>query len=142
MKTIFKLGDYMERNSNYNTKQKELIRDIIKKQNKEFTIKDIYDDIKGSVGLTTVYRLVDKLVIDGVLNKTISSDNIAYYQYLEKCDNENHFYLRCDKCGDMIHVDCDCIEELSDHIKNEHKFRLNREKVIINGICNKCIGKE
>lgn len=142
MKTIFKLGDYMERNSNYNTKQKELIRDIIKKQNKEFTIKDIYDDIKGSVGLTTVYRLVDKLVIDGVLNKTISSDNITYYQYLEKCDNENHFYLRCDKCGDMIHVDCDCIEELSDHIKNEHKFRLNREKVIINGICNKCIGKE
>ena len=142
MKTIFKLGDYMERNSNYNTKQKELIRDIIKKQNKEFTIKDIYDDIKGSVGLTTVYRLVDKLVIDGILNKTISSDNITYYQYLEKCDNENHFYLRCDKCGDMIHVDCDCIEELSDHIKNEHKFRLNREKVIINGICNKCIGKE
>ena len=132
----------MERNSNYNTKQKELILDIIKKQNKEFTIKDIYDDIKDSVGLTTVYRLVDKLVIDGILNKTISSDNITYYQYLEKCDNENHFYLRCDKCGDMIHVDCDCIEGLSDHIKNEHKFRLNREKVIINGICNKCIGKE
>lgn len=125
----------------YNTKQKDIILDIIKKQKKEFTIKDIYSTIKDSVGLTTIYRLVDKLVSDGVLNKTIESDNTTHYQYLEKCDNENHFYLRCDKCGNMIHVDCDCIDELSNHINNEHKFRLNREKIIINGICNKCIGR-
>ena len=125
----------------YNTKQKDIILDIIKKQKKEFTIKDIYSTIKDSVGLTTIYRLVDKLVLDGVLNKTIESDNTTYYQYLEKCDNENHFYLRCDKCGDMIHVDCDCIDELSNHINNEHKFKLNKEKIIINGICNKCIGR-
>lgn len=125
----------------YNTKQKDIILSIIKKQKKEFTIKDIYNSLDGVVGLTTIYRLVDRLVLDGVLNKTIESDNTTYYQYLEKCDNENHFYLRCDKCGDMIHVDCDCIDELSNHIKNEHKFKLNRGKVIINGICDKCIGR-
>ena len=32
----------------YKTKQKDLIVDIIKKRNKEFTVKDIYDDLKDS----------------------------------------------------------------------------------------------
>ena len=125
----------------YNTKQKDIILDIIKKQKKEFTIKDIYNSLDGAVGLTTIYRLVDKLVIDGLLDKHISQDNITYYQYLEECDKENHFYLKCDKCGSMIHVDCDCIEELSHHISSEHKFKLNKEKIIIGGICNKCLGR-
>ena len=123
----------------YNTKQKDMILDVIKKEQKEFTIKDIYNSLEGAVGLTTIYRLVDKLVIDGLLDKHISKDNITYYQYLEECDKENHFYLKCDKCGSMIHVDCDCIEELSDHISSKHKFKLNKEKIIIGGICNKCL---
>ncbi len=126
----------------YNTKQKDIILDAIKKEKKEFTIKNIYNSLDGVVGLTTIYRLVDKLVIDGLLDKHISKDNITYYQYLEECDKENHFYLKCDKCGSMIHVDCDCIEELSHHISSEHKFKLNKEKIIIGGICNKCMRKD
>ena len=65
---------------------------------------------------------------------------MTYYQYLGKCNHENHFYLKCDKCGEMKHIDCDCILELSEHIHKEHKFIPNKEKIIINGICNKCKG--
>ena len=129
----------MKRNINYNTKQKEIIVDIIKKQKKQFTIKNIYELGNESVGLTTIYRLVDKLVDEGILNKEISKDNITYYQYLEKCDEDNHFYLKCDKCGKVIHIDCDCISDLSNHILKQHKFRTNKEKIIINGKCNNCL---
>ena len=52
----------------YSTKQKDLILSVIKSKKKEFTIKDIYNEIDG-VGLTTVYRLVDKLVNEGYINK-------------------------------------------------------------------------
>lgn len=122
----------------YNTKQKDLILNIIKKQNKEFTIKEIYENIKNEVGLTTIYRLVDKLVIDGVLSKTINKNNITYYNYLESCNEDNHFYLKCDKCGSLKHIDCDCINELSNHILKNHNFITNKENIIINGICDKC----
>ena len=121
----------------YNTKQKDLILDVIKSKNKEFTVKDIYEDLDKKVGLTTIYRLIDKLILDGLITKNVS-DNITYYQYLEKCEHDNHFYLKCEKCKEVKHIDCDCINELYDHIKNEHKFNLNKEKIIINGICNKC----
>lgn len=138
MKIIFKLGDIMK--EIYKTKQKDIILNIIKKKEQEFTIKEIYEEIKDEVGLTTIYRLVDKLVEENILNKTIGIDNTTYYQYLEKCNNHNHFYLKCDKCGNLVHVDCDCIEELTSHIANKHKFKPNKEHIIINGLCNKCIG--
>ena len=131
----------MSRNESYNTKQKDIIMDVIKHQEHEFTIKDIYNQVKTKTGLTTIYRLVDKLVKEEKLKKYIGIDNITYYQYLKECSKENHFYLKCDKCGNMTHIDCDCIEELTNHISKKHKFIPNKRNIIINGICNTCINK-
>ncbi len=117
----------------YNTKQKELILNNIKKINGEFTIKDIYDSLNKKVGLTTIYRYINKLVLNGIVKK----DNDKY-SYLEECNNKNHFYLKCNCCGNVIHTDCECINKLSKHIYKNHKFVLNRENIIINGFCNKC----
>ena len=138
MKIVFKLEKVMNRSSEYKTKQKEQILEMIKTYNNEFTIKDVYISLNKEIGLTTIYRLIDKLVKDGEVNKNIGKDNITYYQYLESCSNENHFFLKCDICGYMEHVDCNCINELSNHINKNHKFNLNKKNIIINGICNKC----
>ena len=66
----------------YNTKQKEIILDIIEKQHNSFTVKDIYNKLDKKIGLTTIYRLVDKLMSEGKLKKYIDNDNNTYYQYL------------------------------------------------------------
>ena len=129
----------MKRSESYNTKQKDLILKVIKTREREFTIKDIYNEVKDKTGLTTIYRLVDRLAEEGELNKYIGKDNVTYYNYLEKCDKKNHFYLKCELCGSMIHVDCDCIEDLSKHILKNHKFKPTNEHIIINGICDSCI---
>lgn len=126
----------------YNTKQKDIILKIIKDKNKEFSIKDIYNSLEGKVGLTTIYRLVDKLILEGYIKKTISNDNIAYYEYLEKCNSDNHFYLKCNSCKNLEHVDCECINELYNHINLKHNFKLDKESIIISGLCKKCVGKE
>ena len=121
----------------YKTKQKDLVLKEITKYN-EFTINEIYENLNKEVGLTTIYRKIDDLVKEGKVNKYIGKDNITYYQYLEECKEDNHFYLRCEQCGDMTHVDCDCINELSEHIIGKHNFKLNKDKIIINGLCEKC----
>lgn len=128
----------MKERASYNTRQKRDILGIIKKQKKEFTIKEIYSKLENKTGLTTIYRLIDKLVINGELKKFIGKEGVTYYQYLEKCDKSNHFYLKCDQCGHIAHIDCDCINELSDHILKKHKFKSNRGNIVINGICDKC----
>lgn len=126
----------------YNTKQKDLLFEVISSMKKEFTIKDIYNKLNNKVGLTTIYRYVEKLEKDNLISKSVGEDNNTYYQYLGKCDHENHFYLKCDKCGLMKHIDCDCILELSNHIFKEHNFTANKDKIIISGICDKCRGGE
>ena len=122
----------------YMTKQKEVILDVLDNMKKEFTIKELYRELKDDVGLTTIYRLIDSLVDEGLIFKYITNYNVTLYSYLGKYDNDNHFYLRCDKCGSMKQVDCDCIEELTSHIKDEHNFKLKKENIIINGICKRC----
>ena len=131
----------MARSESYNTKQKNIIFNIIKNQKQEFTIKDIYNKVKNKVGLTTIYRLVDKLVEDGRLSRNIGKNNTTYYQYLEECNNENNFFLKCEHCGKMVHIDCECIEKMTSHILEKHKFTTNKEHIIINGICNKCVNE-
>ena len=128
----------MKRSESYNTKQKEIILDVIKKKKKEFTVKEIYAELENKIGLTTIYRLIDKLTEEGLLNKTIGKNNTTYYTYLEKCSKKNHFYLKCESCGNMMHVDCDCIVELSNHILKKHKFKTCDNHIIINGLCDHC----
>lgn len=122
----------------YRTKQKEQIIDKIKSINHEFSTKELYELLDKEIGLTTIYRLIDKLVKEGRLTKSIGDDNTTYYHYLEECDHHNHFYLKCEKCGNMIHVDCDCINDLKAHIVKHHNFKMSNEHTIINGICNEC----
>ena len=130
----FQIGGIMT----YNTKQKEKILDAIKNYNSEFTINDIYNKLNKEVGLTTIYRFIDNLVKENIIRKSITNDNTTYYEYLENCEHRNHFYLKCNKCKKTIHIDCDCIETLSNHILDEHKFIPNRNNIIIDGICNNC----
>ena len=127
----------MTRSNHYNTKQKDLILDCIKNHN-EFTVNDIYEELNKEVGLTTIYRKVDELVNENKIKKYIGKDNITYYQYLCECDKDNHFYLKCDKCGTLEHVDCDCINELSEHINKNHEFEINKQNIVINGVCKNC----
>lgn len=122
----------------YKTKQKDNILNIIKNKDKEFTVKEIYNEVNDSTGLTTIYRSFERLENEGILGKSIGKDNTTYYYYLGNCCCENHFYLKCDKCGTLIHIDCDCIGDLYKHILNDHKFKLSKEHIIINGICNNC----
>ncbi len=127
----------MATRNHYETKQKDIIINCIK-NHEEFTINEIYEELKGKVGLTTIYRKVDSLVEDNKVKKYIGKDNITYYQYLCECDKDNHFYLKCDKCGNLEHVDCDCINELSEHINKNHEFEINKQNIVINGVCKNC----
>ncbi len=122
----------------YQTKQKDELLEIIKKLKREFLIKDLYNELKGKIGLTTIYRLIDKLVDEGVVLKTIGKDNVACYQYLGVCEEENHFYLKCLECGKLEHIDCECIGKLTNHILQNHHFVTSKVNIVLSGWCCNC----
>ncbi len=122
----------------YNTKPRQKVLALIKKQVKDFTAKSIYEELGGEIGLTTIYRFIESLEAEGIILKVSQENNTARYQYVEPCEDKDHFYLKCEKCGKLEHVDCEKMHGLAEHIAKEHHFSLAQTHIIINGHCAEC----
>lgn len=130
----------------YETKQSKLVFEFLKTNcSKHFSAEDVYFSLLnqgGKIGRTTVYRQLEKLVEDGIVNKFVSGDNDACcYQFADCHHNHNHYHLKCSVCGNLFHTECDFLDKLSTHIFNDHKFTLDKSKTVLYGVCEAC-GKE
>ena len=125
----------------YNTKTKCIIKEEIINYPNGTTIKKLKEDLDKknlNVGLTTIYRSLEDLCDLGIVKKYYNEKNIDLYKYVNDCISDNHFYLKCEKCGKITHVDCSCIEDLYLHILKQHHFSIDTKSVILNGLCNDC----
>lgn len=125
----------------YNTKTREIVSEEIKNFNNGFTIKELKESLDKKeikIGLTTIYRALEKLLDDGIVKKYFDENNITHFKYVMDCTSERHFYLKCDKCNKMYHIDCGCIDDLSQHILKQHKFSIDTRNIILSGLCNSC----
>ena len=91
-----------------------------------------------SVGLTTVYRQLEKLHEQGLVHKIVTDDGTRY----QFCDRRHHgndcFLIKCEQCGCVEHVDCAHLGELYGHLAQEHHFRINPRRTLFYGLCQDC----
>lgn len=97
-----------------------------------------------TVGLTTVYRHLERFQKEGIVQKIMLDGNSgACYQYIRKKeDDENQFLLKCEDCGDIMNMDCGHMKELYSHVLEEHHFNVNPHRTMFYGVCEKCLVKE
>ena len=131
-------GDFL----GYNTKQQEAILNCLKSTKGEHkTAEDIYLLLKNqglSVGKTTVYRHLDKLTNEGVVRRfTVGDNSGACYQIADSHCAEHH-HLKCSKCGRLIHMECNFLDDLAGHLEKEHGFILDKGKTVLYGVCSQC----
>lgn len=103
-------------------------------------MKQFLRDKGHSLGMSTVYRQLDKLVANGLVRKYIIDENSpACYQYVdtssECCE---HFHLKCNVCGKLIHTDCSLMKKIAEHMKESHGFIVDSTKTLLYGICRDC----
>ncbi len=125
----------------YKTKQKDLVADILKKQRKDFTAKELFAKLvrrDASIGLTTIYRILQQLVQDGEIIKLPEANGTIYYRVVKECHKKGHCFLKCESCGRIIHSDCELFNELSDHLKDRHHFLIEKKNMTIYGNCERC----
>ena len=87
----------------YKTKQQSAILDCLKLQEKEFLtgkyVKMCFKETSCSVGLTTIYRHLDKMEKDGIVARiNVEKQQGACYQYVEEGKNQDCFYIECEVC--------------------------------------------
>ena len=136
----------MKQVQHYKTKQKTVIEEAIKcSKDKHITVDSLaakLDKMGEKVGRTTVYRCLERLTEEGVVRKYQTAGESACYQYIgERKECNEHFHLKCEKCGSLIHMECDEMNELAAHIKSCHGFSLNPLKTVIYGVSEGCVSK-
>lgn len=132
----------------YNTKTKEkIISFLIQQKGKTFSTKEIYYYLKANdvnIDLSTVYRNLDMLHKDGMVQKFYNSNGkTSVYQYNEKSDHcHEHLHIQCIKCGKLVHLDCEYMNGFLDdfigHLNIHHKFSLELEPSMLYGVCDSC----
>ncbi len=136
----------MTRRSTYQTRQmKELREFLASTDGKHVTVKDIcryFDEAGRQVGTATVYRNLEKLVEEGIVAKySANPSDSACFSYIgsgEECCHPVCFHLKCQKCGRLIHLECDEITRLSEHMLRAHGFELNPVRTVFYGLCEDC----
>ncbi|QSX05856.1 transcriptional repressor [Sedimentibacter sp. zth1] len=132
------------RSNSYNTKSKKIILQYLK-SNTENTvtvddIKEYLDSVENSVNVTTIYRYLNKLFKEHYIMKyTGDLGKKATYRYVgtdSAC--HEHLHLQCSECGKIIHLNCEYMDKMIQHISNNHDFKIKFENTILFGKCKQC----
>lgn len=128
----------------YNTKNKLTVINCLKaNQDKHLTIEEIDNLLNKKISLASLYRIIDNLVLDGLVRKyVIDRNNSACFQYIDNGNKHKHFHLLCTKCGKLFHLECHEVDRLLTHIKDEHGFDVDITKVNLYGVCKECQEKQ
>jgi Fur family ferric uptake transcriptional regulator len=88
-----------------------------------------------SIGLTTVYRALQSLLDDKVVDTLRRDDGEAIYRL---CGENHHHHLVCKSCGTTIEIQANAIEKWAQQMASDHGFREVGHTAEIFGICKKC----
>ena len=136
--------EHCEGKKNYRTRQQGALEEYFRANPDVCVTADelyLYFLNRGEkIGKATIYRILDRMVESGSIRKFLSDGGEgASYQ----CNDGNrgcptHFHLKCTRCGAVIHMDCDFMEEFNRHIMEHHRFRVDNGRTIIYGLCEEC----
>ncbi len=129
----------------YNTRQKEILIKFLRENSSEhITVQKICNFMNNAgtpVGTATIYRQLDRLVKQGIVKKYLIDERSgACYQYtgdMEKCCE--HYHLKCVSCGKLIHLDCEFLHNINNHILEHHGFVVDNSKTVFYGRCSECL---
>ena len=132
--------------ANYKTKQMtELLTYMESVQGSHVTVNDIcaYFGSRGiSVGTTTVYRHLEKMVKEGLVAKyVVDGTSSACFEYIGRHEQNTPvscYHCKCEKCGKLIHLQCSEVESLKQHMMEHHNFTMDPLRTVFYGICSDC----
>lgn len=137
----------MGHKAQYKTKQRdELLAFLETVSGQHITVTDVCEYFKKhgkTIGTTTVYRQLEKMVNEGIVTKYIIDSNTpACFEYVGEhghIQGKVYYHCKCEVCGRLIHLYCDELSEVQKHILEYHGFVINPLRTVFYGVCEKCV---
>lgn len=127
--------------NNY-SKQREVILDVIKDSRTHPTAEEIYGLVikqEPKISRSTVYRNINILVEQGIIQKIMIATGPDRYDYLHK----EHYHAVCKVCGKVFDFCYDFEKEkITKSMKQQANIDIDVNSITIHGICEKCKSKQ
>jgi len=122
-----------------NTKQRNIIFEILKQENKPLTAEQIFLNCKKldkTISFSTIYRVLNTFISKEIVVKlTIVEDNISMFE-LNSTDHEH--YLVCIKCNKAIDIGHCPLGAYEKSLEQTTDFEITGHKLEIYGYCSEC----
>lgn len=123
------------------TQRRAIIDTFIENEGKHLNTEEIYELVRTrypEIGLATVYRTLQILEDMDIIYKHNFDDKCSRYELNHKEEDHHHHHLICLKCGKVIEVEDDLLDELEDKIDKNNNFKIINHKVKFFGYCSDC----
>lgn len=121
-----------------NTKQKEIILEILDKNRTHPTIHEIYILAKSkypNIGQATIYRNINKLVEENKVLRLPATDDEGYRYDINMIP---HTHLVCNSCGKIIDLFDNDYDNIIKRIETTNSVKITKSLLILEGICTNC----
>ena len=103
---------------------------------------EIHDALKGTrrVNRVTVYRILDLLVENGLLERLSSGDRAFRYGLAPNANHRPHPHFFCRRCGAMECLAADSLALDTRALERRYPGAIEKVEVRVDGICGNCVG--
>lgn len=119
------------------TRSQERILNLLKASNQAISAQDIYVELRNqgqNMGLATVYRALDSLKLEGVIQvRTLPSGESLYSSV-----QEDKHHLTCLQCRASIPIEECPVHELEDQLHQSYQFKIYYHTLEFFGLCTQC----
>ena len=119
------------------TRSQEKILKLLINLNRAISAQDLYLELrkrKKEMGLATVYRSLEALKLEGVVNVRTLATGESLYSYVTR---DNH-HLTCVNCGESIPFNECPVHDLENRLEKSHEFKIYYHILEFFGLCQKC----
>ena len=123
------------------SKQRNLIISTLLELKNHPTAEQIFTIAKQkdpNLSLATVYRNLNQLAENGVIQKFDNLDTQAHFDHTLK----KHYHFICSECSAIIDIDDNIISNLEQQISQKNGFTIENTNISFRGICSKCLNKK
>ena len=119
------------------TRNQEKILQLLKTTQKSFSAQEIYIELRKrsqSIGLATVYRSLEALKLDGMVQvRTLASGESLYAS-----SQQDKHHLTCLQCGVSIPLEQCPVHQLEIELQQSHEFKIFYHTLEFFGLCTSC----
>ncbi|MEM7771624.1 MAG: Fur family transcriptional regulator [Cyanobacteria bacterium P01_E01_bin.6] len=119
------------------TRSQEHVLSTLKSVGKPISAQELYIELRNlgkSVGLATVYRSLDTLKLEGLVQVRTLTSGEALYSLVQ----EDRHHLTCLQCGASIPIQQCPVHELENQLNHSYQFKIFYHTLEFFGLCTEC----